>query len=255
MKLSKVLCPCLLWVLAGVSQAAISVDGDVGHPGPVELRPGGRVLDVMRIAQPNPEGYWLAAAWLRRSLLDEQTQLKAGVLFDLKVLQRMALLFDRPSRAALALQLYEHVSRLPVTGRQVAVLDPVAVEVGFARNFRLDDGDSLIYPTRSNVVDVLGAVAEPCRLTYRPMQEARDYLQACSPLSDDAEADYLWIIQPDGVTRRVGIAPWNRESGQVPAAGSMILVPVKNDDLNPPIPELNQQLAEFLATQLAEVVP
>ncbi|AWM91327.1 hypothetical protein DJ564_11060 [Pseudomonas sp. 31-12] len=253
MKFPKVLWTCLL-LIAGGANAAVTVSGDVRNPGPVELQPGGRVLDVMRVAQPNPESYWLAAAWLRHSLIEEQTRLKAGVLFDLKVLQRTALLFDRPSRAALALRLYEHVSRLPVTGRQVAVLDPVAVEVGFARNFRLDDGDSLIYPMRSDGVEVLGAVAEPCRLAYRPLQEARDYLQGCSPLVD-ADADYLWIIQPDGVTRRVGIAPWNRESGQVPAAGSKILVPVKTDDLNPPIPELNQQLAEFLATQLAEVVP
>jgi hypothetical protein len=242
-----------LLISSGAS-AAVTVSGDVRNPGAVELQPGARVLDVMRETQPNPEGYWLAAAWLRQPLLEQQTRLKTGVLFDLKVLQRTALLFDRPSRAALALHLYEQVSRLPVTGRQVAVLDPVAVEVGFARNFRLDDSDSLIYPMRSDVVEVLGAVAEPCRLVYHPMQEAREYLQGCSPLPD-ADADYLWIIQPDGVTRRVGIAPWNRESGHVPAAGSKILVPVKTDDLNPPIPELNQQLAEFLATQLAEVVP
>ncbi|MHC8285309.1 capsule biosynthesis GfcC family protein [Pseudomonas sp. XS1P51] len=254
MKFPKVLWASLLLITSGVSHAAVFVSGDVRNPGPVELQPGGRVLDVIRSAQPNAESYWLAAAWLRRPLLEEQARLKAGVLFDLKVLQRTALLFDRSSRAALASRLYEQVSRLPVTGRQVAVLDPIAVEVGFARNFRLDDGDSLIYPLRSGVVEVLGAVAEPCRVAYRAMQEARDYLQGCLPLAD-AEADYLWIIQPDGVTRRVGIAPWNRESGQVPAAGSKILVPVKTDDLNPPIPELNQQLAEFLATQLAEVVP
>ncbi|MGL6246348.1 capsule biosynthesis GfcC family protein [Pseudomonas sp.] len=253
MKFSRALWTCLLLISSGAS-AAVTVSGDVRNPGSIELQPGGRVLDVMRSALPNPESYWLAAAWLRQPLLEQQTRLKTGVLFDLKVLQRTALLFDRPSRAALALQLFEQVSRLPVTGRQVAVLDPVAVEVGFARNFRLDDGDSLIYPMRSDGVEVLGAVTEPCRLAYRPMQEAREYLQGCSPLAD-ADADYLWIIQPDGVTRRVGIAPWNRESGQVPAAGSKILVPVKTDDLNPPIPELNQQLAEFLATQLAEVVP
>lgn len=253
MKFPKALWTCLLLISSGAN-AAVTVSGDVRNPGSVELQPGARVLDVMRSAQPNPESYWLAAAWLRRPLLEEQTRLKTGVLFDLKVLQRTALLFDRPSRAALALRLYEQVSRLPVTGRQVAVLDPIAVEVGFARNFRLDDGDSLIYPMRSDVVEVLGAVAEPCRIAYRPLQEARDYLQGCLPLTD-ADADYLWIIQPDGVTRRVGIAPWNRESGHVPAAGSKILVPVKTDDLNPPIPELNQQLAEFLATQLAEVVP
>ncbi|MEG2390214.1 MAG: capsule biosynthesis GfcC family protein [Pseudomonas sp.] len=240
-------------VIAGVSQAAVTVTGDVANPGPVELPAGGRLLDVINEAVPNAEGYWLAGVLLRQSLLEEQTRLKAGVLFDLDVLQRMALLFDMPSRVALAQRLAEQVRQMPVTGRQIADLDPVAVEVGFARNIRLDDGDRLIYPKRIDEVEVLGAVAEPCHLPYQPLQEAREYLQGCSILSD-AEADYLWLIQPNGVSRRVGIAHWNRESGHIPVAGSKILVPVKNDDLDPPLPELNQQLAELIATQLAEVV-
>lgn len=240
-------------VIAGVSQAAVTVTGDVANPGPVELPAGGRLLDVINEAVPNAEGYWLAGVLLRQSLLEEQARLKAGVLFDLDVLQRMALLYDMPSRVALAQRLTEQVRQMPVTGRQIADLDPVAVEVGFARNIRLDDGDRLIYPKRIDEVEVLGAVAEPCHLPYQPLQEAREYLQGCSILSD-AEADYLWLIQPNGVSRRVGIAHWNRESGHMPVAGSKILVPVKNDDLDPPLPELNQQLAELIATQLAEVV-
>ncbi|WKV95281.1 capsule biosynthesis GfcC family protein [Pseudomonas sp. H22_DOA] len=240
-------------VIAGVSQAAVTVTGDVANPGPVELPKGGRLLDVINEAVPNAEGYWLAGMLLRQSLLEEQARLKAGVLFDLDVLQRMALLYDMPSRVALAQRLTEQVRQMPVTGRQIADLDPVAVEVGFARNIRLDDGDRLIYPKRIDEVEVLGAVAAPCHLPYQPLQEAREYLQGCSILSD-AEADYLWLIQPNGVSRRVGIAHWNRESGHMPVAGSKILVPVKNDDLDPPLPELNQQLAELIATQLAEVV-
>ncbi|MGY2281168.1 capsule biosynthesis GfcC family protein [Pseudomonas monsensis] len=242
-----------LMLVASVSQAAVTVTGDVANPGPVELPPGGRLLDVIGEAVPNAEGYWLAGGLLRQSLIEEQTRLKVGVLFDLDVLQRMAALFDRPSRVALARRLAEDVRQMPVTGRQIADLDPVALEVGFARNIRLDDGDRLIYPKRVDEVQVLGAVAEPCHLPYQPLQEAREYLQGCAIL-DDAEADYLWLIQPNGVSRRVGIAHWNRESGQFPVAGSKILVPVKNDDLDPPLPELNQQLAEFIATQLAEVV-
>ncbi|WP_150604523.1 capsule biosynthesis GfcC family protein [Pseudomonas fluorescens] len=240
-------------LIAGVSQAAVTVTGDVANPGPIELPAGGRLFDVISEAVPNAEGYWLAGVLLRQSLLEEQARLKAGVLFDLDVLQRMALLFDMPSRGALAQRLTEQVRQMPVTGRQIADLDPVAIEVGFARNIRLDDGDRLIYPKRVDEVEVLGAVAEPCHLPYQPLQEAREYLQGCSILSD-AEADYLWLIQPNGVTRRVGIAHWNRESGHIPVAGSKILVPVKNDDLDPPLPELNQQLAELIATQLAEVV-
>ncbi|RON66594.1 hypothetical protein BK669_00335 [Pseudomonas fluorescens] len=242
-----------LMLVASVSQAAVTVTGDVANPGPVELPPGGRLLDVIGEAVPNAEGYWLAGGLLRQSLIEEQTRLKVGVLFDLDVLQRMAALFDRPSRVALARRLAEEVRQMPVTGRQIADLDPVALEVGFARNIRLDDGDRLVYPKRVDEVQVLGAVAEPCHLPYQPLQEAREYLQGCAIL-DDAEADYLWLIQPNGVSRRVGIAHWNRESGQFPVAGSKILVPVKNDDLDPPLPELNQQLAEFIATQLAEVV-
>lgn len=242
-----------LMLVASVSQAAVTVTGDVANPGPVELPPGGRLLDVIGEAVPNAEGYWLAGGLLRQSLIEEQTRLKVGVLFDLDVLQRMAALFDRPGRVALARRLAEDVRQMPVTGRQIADLDPVALEVGFARNIRLDDGDRLVYPKRVDEVQVLGAVAEPCNLPYQPLQEAREYLQGCAIL-DDAEADYLWLIQPNGVSRRVGIAHWNRESGQFPVAGSKILVPVKNDDLDPPLPELNQQLAEFIATQLAEVV-
>lgn len=242
-----------LLLISGACQAAVTVSGDVANPGPIALPPGGRLLDVISEAVPNAEGYWLAGGLLRQSLVEEQTRLKVGVLFDLEVLQRMATLFDRPSRAALAQRIAEEVRQMPVTGRQIADLDPVAVEVGFARNIRLDDGDRLIYPKRVDEVQVLGAVTEPCHLPYQPLQEAREYLEGCSIL-EDAEADYLWLIQPNGVSRRVGIAHWNRESGQFPVAGSRILVPIKNDDLDPPLPELNQQLAEFIATQLAEVV-
>ncbi|MFP3632622.1 hypothetical protein SB776_39125, partial [Burkholderia sp. SIMBA_045] len=64
MKFPKVLWTCR-WLISGGVSAAVSVSGDVRNPGPVELQPGARVLDVMRVAQPNPEGYWLAAAWLR----------------------------------------------------------------------------------------------------------------------------------------------------------------------------------------------
>jgi hypothetical protein len=87
------------------------------------------------------------------------------------------------------------------------------------------------------------------------MQEVHAYAGQCTIL-DDAERDYLWLIQPDGKIRRVGVAAWNREEGIVAAPGSRVLVPIRNDDLEVPTPDLNQQMAEFLATQpLAEVAP
>ncbi len=255
MKCPNLLLLGLLLIGPTMSQAAVTVSGDVRRPGQFEVKPGARLLDVIKASQPNAESYWLGAVWLHRSLVDKQTRLKAGVLFDLKLLQRVALLDGRDTRAALSARLYEQIERLPVTGRQVAVLDPIALEAGFARNALLDEGDHLIYPARPSTVEVWGAVEQPCLVPYSAMQDARTYARQCTVLSD-AESDYLWLIQPDGQVRRVGVAAWNREEGVVAAPGSRILVPIRNDDPYSPTPELNQQLAEFLATQpLAEVAP
>ncbi|NWC96621.1 MULTISPECIES: capsule biosynthesis GfcC family protein [unclassified Pseudomonas] len=245
----------LLLIGPGVGQAAVTVSGDVRSPGHFEVKPDARLLDVIRQAQPNAESYWLGAAWLHQSLVDKQARLKAGVLFDLKLLQRGALLDGKHTRADLSARLYQQVEPLPVTGRQVAVLDPIAVEAGFARNGLLDDGDHLVYPARPSTVEVLGAVAQPCEVPYRAMGEIQEYVRGCTTLGDAAR-DELWLIQPDGLVRRVGVAAWNREEGVVAAPGSKILVPIRSDDLETPTPDLNQQLAEFLATQpLAEVNP
>ncbi|MBC3302952.1 Capsule biosynthesis GfcC [Pseudomonas cedrina] len=245
----------LLWSCAGVGQAAMTVSGQVRNPGPVALPAEARLLDLIIASQPDAQGYWLAAAWLRQPLREPQARLKAGVLFDLQTLQQAALADGREERARVAARLYQQVQALPVTGRQVAMLDPVAVEVGFAPNLPVSEGDRLVYPPRPDSVRVLGAVAAPCTLAFQALRQARDYLGAC-PSSNAADSDYLWLIQPDGHVTRLGIAPWNREQGAPPAPGSTLLVPIRSDDLVTPTPELNQQLAEFLATQpLAEVTP
>ena len=241
--------------LSPPSQAAITVSGDVAKPGPVAFAPSIRLQDAINQAQPNPEGYWLAGAWLHTPLLEQQTRLKIGVLFDLKMLQRGALLNNNEALASLAGRLQGLVSQLPVTGRKVAVLDPIALEVGFARNYLLADGDQLVYPARTDSVKILGAVERPCTLLFQPQQEARDYLDSC-PRLPQAEADFLWLINPDGRYQRVAIAAWNRQDGVYAVAGSTILVPVRNDNADSPTPDLNEQLAQFLATQpLAEVAP
>ena len=251
----KKLALCVLLSHSAISQAAVSVSGDVLKPVSVAYKPGMRLLDVISQAQPNPESYWLAAAWLHQPEVEKQTRLKVGVLFDLKMLQRGALLYNNHGLAAVAARLYQDINQLPVTGRKVVNLDPVALEVGFAHNYLVSDRDKLSYPARTDNVTVLGAVEHDCTLPYQPLQQVRDYLDSC-PRLKEAESDFLWLIHPDGTYKRVAIAAWNREDGIYAVAGSKILVPVRNDNADLPTPDLNEQLAQFLATQpLAEVAP
>ena len=82
----KKLALCVLLSHAAISQAAVSVSGDVLKPLSMTFKPGMRLLDVISKAQPNPESYWLAAAWLHQPEVEKQVRLKAGVLFDLSLI-------------------------------------------------------------------------------------------------------------------------------------------------------------------------
>lgn len=237
------------------SQANVTVNGQVRTPVNVTYAPGMRLLDIISKAQPNPDNYWLAAAWMHQPLVEQQTRLKVGVLFDLKMLQRGALLNNNEDLAFLASKLHEYVNLLPVTGRKVANLDPVALEVNFAHNYLVNDTDRVVYQPRTDRVNVIGAVIESCRLPYQPMQEAREYLEQCPQLKE-ADTEFLWLISPRGTYEHIPIAAWNRKDGVYAVAGSTILVPIRNKNPDLPTPDLNEQLAQFLATQLlVEVAP
>lgn len=95
MRYSKTLSACLLLASSAMTQAAVTVTGDVKNAGSFAFVPGARLLDAVSQGSPNAESYWLAAAWLHQPLVEQQIRLKAGVLFDLKLLQRGALLEEK----------------------------------------------------------------------------------------------------------------------------------------------------------------
>ncbi|VVQ26029.1 capsule biosynthesis GfcC family protein [Pseudomonas fluorescens] len=234
------------------AQGIVTVQGDALKPGQVLLADKTRLSDVVRAAQVNAESYWFGATWLHQPLVPEQNRLKAGVLFDLQSLRNEALAQQQPERAKLASALLRKVESLPVTGRRIAILDPVRIEVERKHNNYVSAGDRLIYPQRPSTVHVVGAVEQDCELPHQPLQDAREYLQLC-PVHNEADGDYLWVIQPDGHAYKRSIALWNRDEDFSPAPGARLYVPIKTSGTTP---QLNQELAQFLATQpLDEVAP
>ncbi|MCY1276475.1 Capsule biosynthesis GfcC [compost metagenome] len=241
----------LLVLLLGQAVQAtetVAVSGSAEKAGSFAFTEGMRLHDVLLPALVDPETYWLGAVWLHQPLRAEQRRLKAGVLFDLRTLERNALLENRPDLAETAARLSDKVRAMPVTGRKVQVLDPIQVELKGALNGRLAAGDRIDFPPRPTVVSIEGAVARDCLLPHAPLRQARDYLQDCPALAV-ADPDYLFVIQPDGQVTRLGIALWNRDTGAPPAPGARLLVPIQGSTLGDATPDLNRELAELLATQ------
>ncbi|MFJ3053256.1 capsule biosynthesis GfcC family protein [Pseudomonas nitroreducens] len=227
----------------------IDVFGELPSPGVREIDDGLRLGVLLQQLQVNPQSYWLGASWQRQSLIQDQRRLKAGILFDLSQVQRLALLQDKPALASIAQRLGEQVIALPVTGRQTYHLDPLQVELNAEHSPRLQGGDQLIFPPRPATVRIIGAVTNNCELPFVPLQPAYRYAQQC-PALGEADPDYLYLIQPDGQVTRLGVALWNREEQAAPPApGAVLLVPLDAQEVKGSAPDLNRELADFLATQ------
>jgi hypothetical protein len=248
---SRVLCVLLMLAWSAAAGAVqIQTSGAVAQAGNHELRDPARLSDAALAAKPLPQAYMLGAAWLRPDLLATQQRLKAGVLFDLASLQRRARADGKQELVTVAGTMAQWITTLPVTGRQSpALLDPRVVEVNPPENHPLAGGDKLYYPLRPATIRVLGAVQQACTLPLVPLQDARLYLASCI-VSNAADLDSIYVIEPDGHVYVQGIALWNRGVPRVLAPGAVIYVPLRERAVRAVDATLNSDIATFLATQL-----
>lgn len=237
----------VLWPPAAAATQFFA-SGAVEHAGVHELAGPARLSDAALAAGVREDAYVLGAAWLRPGLRMEQQRQQAGILFDLDHVRRQALASDRIALAEFCASLSAWLGSMPSTGRQAAPLDPRVVEVMPSANRPVAQGDVLYYPTRPSTIRIVGAVSRTCELPQVALQDARRYLDAC-PALPLADADWIFVIQPDGQVFRQGIGLWNRSTPLPLAPGAVVYVPLGDRLVRDVAPDLNREIATFLATQ------
>lgn len=231
----------------------VAVEGAVLNPGHVQLPSTARLSDAVLVARPATSAYPLGAALLRSGALPAQARLKAGLLYDLKVLAGN----PDPATATTSAALADWLQTLPVTGRLPQLLEPRLLSIRADADRVVANGDRIRYPTRPDYVRIVGAVQAPCQLPHHPTQDLRHYLPQCITTAA-ADRDVVYAIQPDGVVQRLGIALWNRGPEQPLAPGATLYVPLAANAVATLDGDFNREFAEFLATQplpIGEVRP
>jgi len=136
------------------------------------------------------------------------------------------------------------LAELPVTGRvPVAIADADWLAANPAHAPLIMDWHRVTVPSRPAGVAVLAADGRRCLPSHQPGGKAMDYVRAC--LKETApDADWVWVVQPDGKTARYGVARWNGGPQDEPAPGAWIWVPGDG------WPEtVSEQMVRVLATQ------
>ena len=224
----------------------VTVAGQVLKPGVYAFDQGARLNNAAIAGQVSANAWFLGAALLRDSAMEEQTRLKAGLLFELNMNGVHAKSQNDEALLALLGRMHSTVDAMPVTGRVKAEMDPLS-QLAIQNNDLLEDGDTLLYPTRPDQVRVVGAVAEPCVLQHDPSMLMHDYLAACEN-HRAADRNIAYLIQPDATVSQHGIAYWNLEEANV-AVGAVIYVPMSESKLSEQSAGLNEDMAAMLATQ------
>jgi hypothetical protein len=198
-----------------------------------------RLSDWLLGRKPLPDDYPLGVSWRVPEEVPAQTTLKLGLLSDLAEGTRRI----RADPAA-AKRLREWLTALPATGRvPVASADGRWLQVNPAHDPVLANGHTMVMPKRPRTVTVVTADGTRCPVEHHAGREAATYVRACMPRGG---ADWAWIAQPDGRVQRFGIAAWNSERQDEPAAGAWIWAPTRGSGW----PEsFSDRFIRFLATQ------
>jgi polysaccharide export outer membrane protein len=222
--------------------AAMTVGGEVLHPGTYGIEPGERLSSVLaRSGGFESEAYSYGAVLMRREVRDlelkshmelvqrvkaEQATLKA--LPDTNADEKNAKLTAIGQTEATLAQLQ---ASAPI-GRVVIHISPdIKTWQNTAADVQVRDGDVLFVPKKAGYVMVNGQVFNPTAISYRPGHSAKWYLSQAGGVTQLADKKAVFVIRADGSV----IAAKNNNDGwwggdpmsATLRAGDTIVVPEK----------------------------
>ena len=188
-----------------------------------------------------PEGYLAGLSFRLAEEVPWQTGQKLELVADLAGVDNVV----RADGAAMQ-RLRAWIAGMPVTGRvPVASTDGRWLQTNPAHDPILTAGYSVVLPPRPRTVTVITTEGSLCAVVHQAGREAKAYVDACRPRGA-ARSDWAWIAQPDGRVQRFGVALWNEEKQDEPAAGAWIWAPSRGGGWPD---KFSERFIRFLATQ------
>ena len=219
------------------SEWSVTLEGEVRFPGEYRIRRGETLRQILeRAGGLTEEAFAQGAVFLRETLRQkEQDQidiLARRLEADLASLS----LEERNSAESVSLEtgneLLSQLRNTEAVGRLVIDLDAVAAKVGedqLIDDIELRDGDTLLVPTESQIVTVLGETQQNVSHLFQPGLSRDDYIEMSGGTTRRADEKLIYVVRASGAVvaggrrgRKVDIRP-----------GDTIVVPLEVDRLRP----------------------
>lgn len=201
----------------------VKLEGEFKGPTVLAVKPGSRLLDVLNVVPVDNSLSDPAAVHLRRpSLARSQKEAIANSLFRL---ERSSLLALSGSKGEVEIRVKEAelVSKFVERARMIDPLGRVVtVQSSRQMNVMLGDGDTIVIPKRTNVVQIGGEVMMSQAVIHKPGLTAEDYVKQAGGYSDRANTSKVIILHANAAVELA-------DSDIKIQPGDQILVPPRID--------------------------
>ncbi|MFT6951678.1 MAG: protein involved in polysaccharide export with SLBB domain [Paraglaciecola sp.] len=213
---------------------SVQISGSYIGPSFYTLDKNTRLLDLLSHIEVDPKQANYGAIYIKRESVVEQQK----VLLEESLQRLERSIFTAPAsssgEAAIRAQEAELITQFIARARKVQPLGKVIVsQNGNVANIRLEQGDEIIIPPQTDLIQVSGEVLMPQAIVYNAEATLSDYVAWSGGFSDRADDERIAVMHANGVTSFMpsgGNQLWfANEQGNTLAPGDQILVLPKVD--------------------------
>ncbi|MFW6067629.1 MAG: polysaccharide biosynthesis/export family protein [Myxococcota bacterium] len=175
----------------------VRLEGEFDGPSLVSVRRGTRLVDLLNHVPVDPDLAHTGAVHLHRERVARQQKESIEQALDRLEHSAMLALNDTTGEAQIRVREAELVRDFVTRAREVQPLGRVVTKTGDRIvNVRLEDGDTIVIPPRTNVIRVTGEVQFTQAVMYRPDLTVRDYVQMAGGYTNRADTGAAILVRP-----------------------------------------------------------
>ena len=179
---------------------SIQISGSYLGPSFYTVEKNTRLLDILNHVEVDPNQANYEAIYIKRESVVEQQKM----LIDESLNRLERSIFTAPAasdgEARIRAQEAQLVSQFVARARKIEPLGKVIVsENGKVANIRLEQGDEIIIPAHTDLIQVAGEVLMPQALVFNPKATIRDYIAWAGGFSERANDERIAVIRANGL--------------------------------------------------------
>lgn len=232
-----------------LSVKSVKLSGFIKNPGTYSFVEGEKISDIIvRAGGYRDMAYPLGGILLRESAKLQEKEINS--LRSQELIQNISaslgksgtpgMISAKPNVSLVTLLLSE-IQKRKITGRIVAEFNLSELNKSPEKNLYLQDKDEIIIPPISEYIYIQGMVNTAGAFSFVPSYSLADYLNMTGGIKNNADADQIIIVQPNGITSLVKRGFLGRYDHERILPGALIFVPEDPGALE------GIQLASFVA--------